>query len=250
MSQADLGTLVASETSGTELAARLRSWRDAQHTTHSGNARPSYAQPGQLWINTAANPWKVMLYTGTSDAPIISINPTNASTNLDNVDNTSDANKPISNAGQTALNGKVNREANVVGLGDVVVAGSWTQIYARMSDNSVRKLVTDISENRMAMYYGAGFPIVRVDSTDFQIATRQYAVEQYNAAIAANQHDVRELRWTHAGENPVTNGAWNTFGQSRNIYGILLNGSAGVAGLRISALQAYSFDRGWFTIEG
>ena len=174
---------------------------------------------------------------------------TKAQVGLANADNTSDANKPISTATTTALSSKVNREVNVVGLGDVVVASSWTQIYVRLNDNSVRKLVTDISENRMAMYYGAGFPIIRVDSTDFQVATRQYAVEQYNSAIAANQHDIRELRWVHAGENPVATG-WNSFGQARNVYGISLNSGAGVNGLRLSALQAYSFDRGWFTIEG
>ena len=187
MSQADLGTLIAAETSGTELAARLRSWRDAEHTTHSGATRPSYAQPGQLWLNTAANPWKVMLYTGTADAEMMSINPTNASTSLSkaavglgNVDNTSDANKPVSTATQTALNTKANTENAVTGIGRTITGYGWDQIFTRMSDNTVRKTVSDISSNYMAMYYnGAGWPVVRVDATDFPVASRPYAAVSY-----------------------------------------------------------------------
>ena len=76
MSQGDLGTLVPAETSGTELASRLRTWRDALHTQHSGATRPSYAQPGMMWVDTSGNPWVRKLWTGNADVEIDAINPT------------------------------------------------------------------------------------------------------------------------------------------------------------------------------
>jgi hypothetical protein len=82
MSQGDLGTLVAAETSGTDLAARLRSWRDAIHTSHSGNARPSYAQPGLIWLDTSGEMWVRKLWTGLVDVALDSINPTTGAVGL------------------------------------------------------------------------------------------------------------------------------------------------------------------------
>lgn len=75
MSQGDLGALIAAETSGTDLAGRLRTWRDAVHSMHSGAVRPTYAQAGTMWLNTSGALWVVTLWTGTVDVPIATIDP-------------------------------------------------------------------------------------------------------------------------------------------------------------------------------
>lgn len=76
MSQGDLGTLVAAETSGAELAARLTTWRDALHTQHSGSQRPSYLQAGGEWLDTSVSPWVLKFWTGVMDVDVMSIDPT------------------------------------------------------------------------------------------------------------------------------------------------------------------------------
>lgn len=45
-------------------------------TNNSGNSRPSYAQPGTLWIDNTSDPWYLKLYDGAADVIIGSINTT------------------------------------------------------------------------------------------------------------------------------------------------------------------------------
>jgi len=75
MSQGSLGTLIAAETSGTDLAARLVAWQDALHTQHSGSSRPSYLQAGGEWLDTSITPWVLKFWTGVVDVDIMSIDP-------------------------------------------------------------------------------------------------------------------------------------------------------------------------------
>lgn len=42
-------------------------WRDALHSCHKGNTRPTYALPGTLWIDDSQTPWALNLFTGTDD---------------------------------------------------------------------------------------------------------------------------------------------------------------------------------------
>ena len=62
--------------SGTALASDLSSWRDALHSCHSGTSRPSYAEAGTIWINTAGTPWVVYMYDGNNDITIGTVNAT------------------------------------------------------------------------------------------------------------------------------------------------------------------------------
>ena len=179
---------------------------------------------------------------------------TKAQVGLGNADNTSDANKPVSTATETALNGKVTAGSGIVNL-QQAPAGNWAQMYVGMSDNSVRKLVADISNNRMAMWWnGSGWPVIRVDMTDVAVSSREYAASSASAAQSAaqsfaadnNNHDVREMRWILAQEVGVVAG-WNYYGADRPISGIgLTNGF--ISHIRNSQLQGYSYDRGWFAV--
>ncbi|MCM2503069.1 hypothetical protein NDN16_05180 [Aureimonas altamirensis] len=278
MSQGDIGILNPAQTSGTELADRLVSSHDAFKSMHSGNARPTYAVAGTLWLNTATSPWRIMMFTGATDAEIITVAPATgealldkARVGLENVNNTSDANKPVSTATQTALNAKVNTTDfnnqmtgkvtalnGVVSLRQEAIGGQWAQLQMVMTDGSLRKAVTDLSSNSyMAMYWNGISPVIKVDVTDFAVATRTYAEQMRNEAQGhannINNHDVRELRWVHAGTIGYAVGGWNGTSPARPIWsqfmGYTGNGNLVPMQSHISQLQAYSWDRGWFGAE-
>lgn len=82
MAQADYGTIVASQTSGAALAAKLNAQRDADHSNHSGTARPSYVVPGMIWLDTSVVPNLLKLWTGQVDAVIQTIVPSTGLTAL------------------------------------------------------------------------------------------------------------------------------------------------------------------------
>ena len=70
MTQFDFGAIDPGQTSGAELAELLGDWRDALNSCHKGNARPTYALPGTLWLkNTSPNP-TIMLFDGTADRAV------------------------------------------------------------------------------------------------------------------------------------------------------------------------------------
>ena len=55
-------------TSGTELASLLHLFRDALYTQHSGDTRPTYVQPGMLWLDTSSSTfWLLKRWTGSAD---------------------------------------------------------------------------------------------------------------------------------------------------------------------------------------
>ena len=123
---------------------------------------------------------------------------------LGNVNNTSDANKPVSTATQAALNTKANTENAVTGIGRTITGHGWDQIYTRMSDNTIRKMVMDLSSNYMAMWYnGAGWPMIRVDATDFHVATRAYAEATANNYANTKTSAVRIAQ--HSWSRPTAN---------------------------------------------
>jgi hypothetical protein len=77
MSQFDLGTIDAQTTSGSNLASRLNSWKNAVETQHAGTSRPTYIKAGQNWINTSLpTAWRMFMFDGTRDVLLGTINPT------------------------------------------------------------------------------------------------------------------------------------------------------------------------------
>lgn len=77
MSQYDFGTIDPDAKSGTQLAVDLNQWRDALLSNHKGNARPTYAVEGMVWINDNTTPWVVYKYDGAQDLLMGYIDPTN-----------------------------------------------------------------------------------------------------------------------------------------------------------------------------
>lgn len=75
MSQFDFGTIDPATKSGTALADLLNQWRGAQHSSHSGSARPAYVVAGMLWLDTSSDLWRVNLYDGSADVLLMTVDP-------------------------------------------------------------------------------------------------------------------------------------------------------------------------------
>lgn len=76
MSQSDFGNLSSPLSGANLIDTYLEPWRDALHSMHSGNSRPSYVAAGMLWLDTATTPWVWKLYDGSDDITIGTINAT------------------------------------------------------------------------------------------------------------------------------------------------------------------------------
>lgn len=78
MSQYDFGNL-ESPLSGTAFFnSNLEPWRDALHSMHKGNSRPSYAVAGMMWVDDTTEPWILNMFNGTAnDVTLGTIDPTN-----------------------------------------------------------------------------------------------------------------------------------------------------------------------------
>jgi len=75
MSQYDFGTIDPYVVGGVQLADMLNQWRTAMYTQQRGSSRPSFAQPGQQWINDVAATWVVNFFAGATpgDLPLFNI---------------------------------------------------------------------------------------------------------------------------------------------------------------------------------
>lgn len=76
MSQYDFGNLESPLPGSTFINTHLEPWRNALHSMHAGNARPSYAQAKMLWINDTTTPWVLNCFDGADDIALGTINAT------------------------------------------------------------------------------------------------------------------------------------------------------------------------------
>lgn len=76
MSQSDFGNLESPLPGRNFINDDLEPWRDAVHTSHSGNSRPSYAVPGMVWLDTTTTPWLWKMFNGSQDITLGIIDPT------------------------------------------------------------------------------------------------------------------------------------------------------------------------------
>lgn len=83
MSQFDFGTMDPATKTGSVLASDLNSFRDALNSLHTGTSRPSYAVAGTQWINNAATPWLLCVYTGTVDITLGTVDTVNSVFRID-----------------------------------------------------------------------------------------------------------------------------------------------------------------------
>ena len=78
MSQFDFGNL-SSPLSGTSfIDSNLEPWRDALHSSHKGDTRPSYAVEGMIWVDdTNSSLWGVYVFDGTDDIKLGDVDTSN-----------------------------------------------------------------------------------------------------------------------------------------------------------------------------
>ena len=117
-----------------------------------GNKQDSLSEGQQSAVDSGITADKVSSY----DNHIINKNNphevTKAQIGLGNVDNTSDINKPISSATQTALNGK---QATITGGASSIVSSNLTQNRALVSNNSGKVEASDITSTELGYLDGA-----------------------------------------------------------------------------------------------
>lgn len=75
MSQHDFGNLESPLSGSALINTHLEPWRDALHSLHKGNARPTYAVAGMVWINdTSSSLWVLNVFDGAQDIALGAIN--------------------------------------------------------------------------------------------------------------------------------------------------------------------------------
>jgi hypothetical protein len=116
---------------------------------------------------------------------------------LGNVNNTSDANKPISTATQTALNGKIDALEGATGLG--FWSGDSSQgFYIRFGANLLRG-VSVVDGTYIAMYNSSGRPAIRLGNTDFPMPF----VSEVNAKTTTDALRLTSISIQAAGQMPA-----------------------------------------------
>ncbi len=70
MSQFDFGNLSSPLSGSSFIDSKLEPWRNALHSMHKGNTRPSYATPGMLWVDDSTNPWQLKMFMGAVDSVV------------------------------------------------------------------------------------------------------------------------------------------------------------------------------------
>jgi hypothetical protein len=75
MSQYDFGNLESPLPGSTFINTHVEPWRDAVHSNHKDNTRPTYVAAGMMWIDDTTTPWIVNFFDGTDDIPAGTINP-------------------------------------------------------------------------------------------------------------------------------------------------------------------------------
>lgn len=74
MAQSDFGNLESPLSGEAFINGKLEPWRDAVHTQHSGNARPSYVQAGMIWLDVSGSPWLIKQFDGSNDIVLMAVN--------------------------------------------------------------------------------------------------------------------------------------------------------------------------------
>lgn len=75
MAQYDFGNLESPLSGTTLINTHLEPFRDALHSSHMGDSRPSYAVPGMMWIDNTNAIWNLNVFDGTDDILMGTIDP-------------------------------------------------------------------------------------------------------------------------------------------------------------------------------
>ncbi|WP_454850499.1 hypothetical protein [Rhizobium binxianense] len=116
---------------------------------------------------------------------------------LGNVNNTSDANKPISTATQTALNGKLNALEQATGVG--FFSGDAAQGFYVAYTGGYLRGVSSIDGSYIGLFNGGARPAIRLGNTDFIPAT----IQEVSAKTTTDALRLTSISIQAAGQMPA-----------------------------------------------
>lgn len=126
------------------------SWEDWEDITIGGNSIKDKSIQNSKLSNMAANTIKGSVSGGTPSD--LSTSQVRLMLNINNVNNTSDADKPVSTATQSALNGKVDKVSGKSLISESLIS-KLQDLYTREQlDNELQSIVDTIPED--SLYYG------------------------------------------------------------------------------------------------
>lgn len=158
---------------------------------------------------------------------------TKADVGLGNVDNTSDANKPISTATQTALNGK---QATITGGASTITSSNLTANRALVSDASGKVAVSAVTSTELGYLDGVTSNIqTQLDSK--LSAAPVTSVNSKTGAIVLSANDVNAVGLT--GDQTI-DGSKTFTGEAKFDLGFTAGGSTFTGGCIFSGQQGFN----------
>lgn len=138
-------------------------------TSNSGIQRPTYAQAGTTWLDNSTTPWVFNMYDGTTDVPLLSINPTthkNITTNIDNVSithNSSDELQALGVVNQNATSTALKSWSGTKAQYNAIITKDSNTLYHITDDTSD---IYDTVANVINRIYPVGSIYITVSSSN------------------------------------------------------------------------------------
>jgi hypothetical protein len=152
-----------------------------------------------------------------------------SSVGLGNVDNTSDANKPVSTATQTSLNAKQNtlvsgtniktiNTQNILGSGDITIGGSatWGSITGTLSTQTDLQTALNAKQNTIttgtiSQYFRGDLSLATLDKTAVGLGNVDNTTDLNKPISTATQTALNAKQNTITNSDSITQGATNLF---------------------------------------
>jgi hypothetical protein len=162
MSQAVWSEIIASSTSGNQLAVLLNSFKDAIMSGLKGPSRPTQITAGGMWVDDSDegnNIWTIKIFNGTTDISVFSIN---IATGVASV-MSSDSQFTISKTSADVLPGILRHEKSRIANNGQVLDGDSigvTRFFAKDDSGAFRQVAEmriEVSDNVTSAAHGSYF---------------------------------------------------------------------------------------------
>jgi hypothetical protein len=216
MSQYDFGIIDPYVVDGVQLSSMLNNWRDALYSVQRGPTRPSFAVPGQIWIDDSAGTllWQVKLFIapGIGDVVLYTINTEDGTVQF-NKDVIGDY---LPSAGGTingnlAVTGTLN-VANPASFGNAINATYKIEVTGPSAAGSFvwYDPSRPVDEKTWDAYSGGGSWFLRAVNDAYNAAQSPFSISRSGYQTTTIAHSSPIHYWYHA--NGTLYGQWDTQG--------------------------------------